>query len=118
MYDAESLVERSNQLVDDVLEGHWGFEHFISTYPTQSYYFDKLYKIRALVNTMNQLRDLLSLEMDVETSERSKAYFYVYSQSTSILEIAEELCNVYKEVEYYSKSKAWTWRIFVPLVRN
>lgn len=106
--DVHLLKNDQNELVKTCVDSEAGIKSFITKYPTQASYFDKLYNIASMA-------DALNLEIDEDQIPIVKQYI---NDCQIVLDIVLGLEEVFSEIQHYRKAKSWTWRLFVPLVRN
>jgi len=109
----DELIGRMVHLLDDVLDRDSGIKNFLVKYPTQVSHFYRIYEISSMVDLLRHDVDNLGSVDNPRPLRQSVIDSYLF-----ILDIIEELANVFVDIEYYRKARPWTWRIFVTKVRN
>lgn len=109
--DANSIVQFTNRIVKDIDAG-FDFNNFSAKYPLQVSHFDKLYDVASYIEALKSSADLPPKPSnDLIDATVNNVVF-------SMLSIAERLNKVSSDLEYYRKAKPWTWRLFIPIIRN
>jgi len=96
-----------------VSESRHDFVRFFDKYPTQAIYFDKLYWVATMFDVPGQI-----LQHVVWNQSFNFLFDRIQTVHYAVFDIIENLGIVYSDIEYYRTLKAWTWRIFVPIIRT
>ena len=112
-YDAQKVVLKTNELVAEIIHEATGFIPFFGKYHLQASHFDGLYKADSAVDSMIYFADEMPKRSDIEHIRSC-----VYNIAVYLLDTVSEILKVGSEIAYYSNAKAWTWRLFVPVIRN
>lgn len=112
-YDIAKLTAMVEDLTETVLHDTTGFKCFFSKYPLQASYFDVLYQVLSAIDliifwyneTPKQVNDV-------------QRRICVSNVTIYLLDALDGLLKASLEIKYYSKAKAWTWRLFLPTIRS
>lgn len=108
--DDDYIIHR----IDELFNRHIDIRNFIAKYPTQVSYFDKLYEVMSMVDELKEeVENLHKLKNDAEP-----IYDQVVTINVIMLDIIEGLAKVCQDIRRYRRAKPWTWRLFVPGIRN
>lgn len=111
--DIPKLTTIAEDITETVLHDPTGFKCFFSKYPLQASYFDVLYQVSSAIDLIIFWRD----EMPKQVNDIQRR-ICVRNVTIYLLDALDGLLKASLEIKYYSKAKAWTWRLFLPTIRS
>lgn len=112
-YDIAKLTAIVKDLTETILDDTTGFKCFFNKYPLQASYFDVLYQVSSAIDLIIFWHNEIPKQVN-DVQRRicvSNVTIYLLVALAGLLEAS-------LEIKYYSKAKAWTWRLFLPIIRN
>lgn len=112
-YDTQKLITQVEDLAKAIIDEPTGFKSFFNKYPLHASYFEALYQVSSAVDLLTFWRD----EIPKQINEQQRR-ICISSVTAYLLDILEALLRASLEIKYYCNVKSWTWRTFIPLIRN
>lgn len=112
-YDIAKLTAIVKDLTETVLDDTTGFKCFFSKYPLQASYFDALYQVSSAIDLIIFWHNEIPKQVNDVQRRICVSNVTIY-----LLDALADLLEANLEIKYYSKAKALTWRLFLPIIRS
>ncbi len=112
-YDIAKLTAIVEDLTETVLHDITGFKCFFNKYPLQASYFDVLYQVSSAIDLIIFWYNEIPKQVNDVQRRICVSNVTIY-----LLDALDSLLKASLEIKYYSKAKAWTWRLFLPTIRS
>ena len=112
--DSNKLMESTNYVIKEGIDGDTGFRTFMTKYSVQVSHFDKLYIASSVIEMLKS--EINEPTGGSESEEEKRGWVSIYT--AFMLEFIAYLSLAYDDIQYYFKAKPFTWRLLLPIAQN